>query len=477
MRKYILPIVFLLILGGGAGYWYLTTTAAPKVTFRTEPVSRGELVATVSASGTLEPEEVIDVGAQVAGQIIEFGVGADGKPIDYGSPVEAGTVLARIDDALYRAKAEQSKAAVRSAEQQLAQSKAKLEQAHAGVEQAKANTLRADADLKQTRAKADQTDKDWARAQALKLTGSISQTEYDAAKSAYDANRAAVGVSEAALAQARAAELNARAAVTDAQAAVGTAEAAVATAKAIQQQDEVNLGYCTIRSTVKGKIIDRRVTIGQTVQSSFNTPSLFLIAKDLSRMTVWASVNEADVGQVRVGQPVRFTVDAYPGQKFDGTVSRIRLNATNTQNVVVYTVEVTTRNPDEKLLPYMTANLQFEVDRRSDALLVPNAALRYKPPPQLVASSGTGGGKPGGKGAAADKDRQGQGVVWVEEDGKVRAVPVQLGLTDGTMTEVVAGDLPPGTAVVVGEVRSNGAASADATNPFAPPRFGASKKK
>src|SRR5207302_4871082 len=141
----------------------------------------------------------------------------------------------------------------------------------------------------------------------------------------------------------------------------------------------------------KGTIIDRRVTIGQTVQSSFNTPSLFLIARDLKRMTVWVSVNEADIGQVRVGQQARFSVDAYPNEAFPGTVSRIRLNATNTQNVVVYTVEVTTDNPDGRLLPYMTANLRFEVERRPDVVRVPNAALRYRPPASLIVGGAKGG--------------------------------------------------------------------------------------
>src|SRR5262249_24361084 len=154
----------------------------------------------------------------------------------------------------------------------------------------------------------------------------------------------------------------------------------------------------------------------------------------LTRMTVWASVNEADIGQIKIGQPVRFTVDAYPNRSFRGSVSRIRLNATNTQNVVVYTVEVTADNADGKLLPYMTANLQFEIDRRSDALWVPNAALRYRPPAQLIAP---------GSDASPPAEKSGQGVVWVEANGKLRPIRLQLGLTDGNVTEVVGGNLPP----------------------------------
>ena len=140
-----------------------------------------------------------------------------------------------------------------------------------------------------------------------------------------------------------------------------------------------NLGYTTIKSPVRGVIIDRRVNIGQTVVASLNAPSLFLIAKDLRRMQVWASVNEADIGHIRLDMPVRFTVDAYAGETFHGKVTQIRMNATMTQNVVTYTVVVTTDNSNGKLLPYLTANVQFEMDQRSDVLLVPNAALRWKP--------------------------------------------------------------------------------------------------
>ena len=456
MRKRLLVVVSLLAVGGIAGVWYLRAAGNSRVSFRAEAVTRGPLVVSVSATGTLEPEEVIDVGSQVGGQILTFGIGTDGKTIDYGSPVAPGTVLARIDDSLYRAKAEQSRAQVRASEQQLRQAQAKAEQARAGVEQAKANTVRADADLRQAQAKSDQANKDWDRAKSLRSSANISGADYDAAQSAFDSNRAAVGVAEAAIAQAKAAESIANAAVSDADAAVGTADAAVAVAKAVLVQDEANLGYCTIKSTVEGSIIDRRVTIGQTVQSSFNTPSLFLIAKDLKRMTVWASVNEADIGRVRVGQTARFTVDAYPGSTFTGTVSRIRLNATNTQNVVVYTVEVTVENTDRRLLPYMTANLQFEVDRRTEATLVPNAAIRYRPSLELIA---------GGKSGQSAKDQAGRVVVWVEEGGKVRAVPIEIGLTDGSSTEVLGGELTPETRVVVGEMKGN--APSEAGNPFA----------
>jgi HlyD family secretion protein len=469
MNRLLIPIAILVLVGGGLGAWFLLGPRSVGITFRTEKATRGELLATVSATGTLEPEDVVDVGAQVAGSIKGFGTGTDGKPIDYGSPVGPDTVLAHIDDALYAAKVAQSKALLESARQRAEQAKAKVDQAKAKVDQAKANTLRAQADQKQAIARDAQSTREWNRVRPLGTTLAVTQSDYDVAQSNFETNRAGLAVADAAIAQARAAETDAVAAVADAVAAAADAEAAVNTAQAVLRQDQVNLGYCTIRSPVQGTILDRRVTLGQTVQAAFNTPSLFLIAKDLRRMKVWASVNEADVSQVRIGQPVRFGVDAYPNESFPGTVGRIRLNATNTQNVVVYTVEVLTDNDSGKLLPYMTANLNFEVDRRTDALLVPNAALRYKPSPQATAGGG-------GRGKEAEREKAGHGVVWVEENGKAKAVPVKLGLTDGNQTEVLGGELQPGTALIVGEVRAAGA-PADAANPFAPPRFGAGKKQ
>lgn len=452
MRYVVISLVALLTLGGGGlAWWYFANGNKPSVSYKTETIARGEVTAVVAATGTVEPEDVIDVGAQVGGMVKEFGTGADGKPIDYDSPVEPGTVLLQIDDSLYRAKKAQSEAAVQAAKSQVSQATAKLSQANAGVEQAKANTQRGEADVAQATARADQAGKDLRR---LRSIGSAAtQQEIDTAVGTNDANIAALAVAKATLAQSKAAELNAVAAVADAEAAVSSAKAAVSTAEAALKQDELNLGYCTITSEVRGTIIDRRVTLGQTVQSSFNTPSLFLIAKDLKRMKVWASVNEADMGQVREGQTVRFTVDAYPGRTFKGIATRKRLNATNTQNVVVYTIEVTTENPDGVLLPYMTANLTFEVDKRKDAVVVPNTALRFKPntgekPPQL--------------------EKGFNGVVWVTEGDGIRAVPVKTGLTDGTRSEVLAGDLPVGATVVVGDSGTGKATDNSGTvNPFA----------
>ena len=219
-------------------------------------------------------------------------------------------------------------------------------------------------------------------------------------------------------------------------AAVEMAVAAVAQAEATLKKDQENLAYCTVKSPVAGVVIDRRVNIGQTIVSSMSTSSLFLIAKDLKRIQVWASVNEADIGKIHEGQPVTFTVDAFGDQVFHGVVNKIRLNATMSQNVVTYTVEVNYDNSDGKLLPYLTTNLQFEVGRRQNVLLASQTpSLRWTPRPDQIASESRRGiqaaaGRPAGKHEAAAESGapQPRGTLWVAEGDIVRPVSVHVGI-------------------------------------------------
>jgi HlyD family secretion protein len=251
----------------------------------------------------------------------------------------------------------------------------------------------------------------------------------------------------------------------------------VAQAKATLRTAQLNLDYCTIKSPVKGVIIDRRVNIGQTVVSSLSAPSLFLIASDLKQIQAWVSVNEADIGSIFKGQPVTFTVDAYPGRVFKGRVGQVRLNATMTQNVVTYTVEVDTNNDDGKLLPYLTTNVQFVIGHRQGVLMVPNAALHWSPRPNqispergqtprasTISSSRESGVESGTVGAPRMR-----GTIWVEQGEFVRPVYVYTGLTDGTLTEVEGKDLAEGMRVVVGETtRETAVGPSTERNPFTP---------
>jgi HlyD family secretion protein len=437
----VLALVVVLAL---AGSWFLARGSKDTVSFRTVPVKQGDLLATISATGTVEPEEVVDVGAQVAGKILSFGKDVAGKTVDYGSFVEDGTILAQIDDSLYAAD---------------------VAQARAQLEQARATVTRAEADLGQLQAKLTQAERDWNRAKKLGPSDALSQSDYDAAISAHDVAKANVAVGRAAIAQ---------------------AQSSVAMATATLKRTQQNLDYCTIKSPVRGVIIDRRVNIGQTVVSSLSAPSLFLIAKDLKRLQVWVAVNEADVGNIRPGQPVTFTVDAFPGQVFQGEVGKMRLNATMTQNVVTYIVEIVIDNSDGKLLPYLTANVRFNVSNRTGVLLVPNTALRWTPTPDQMATGSVGktGKKPPGEGASGAgpaarpaQEEANRGTVWSPEGDLVKPIPVRLGMSDGTMTEVQGEQLKEGTLVVIGEQPKEAAATASTSSPFTPQLFGGGARR
>jgi len=422
-----------------SAYRFLNRHDGQTTLYRTAPVKRGDLLATIGATGTVEPEELVDVGAQVAGQILVFGKDRSGKTVDYGSVVQEGMVLARIDDSLFAA--------------DVATAKAQLEQAKAGV-------ARSQADLGQLQAKLVQAERDWSRAKKLGPSEALSQADFDAAQSAYEVAKANMEVGKASIVQSK---------------------SSVAQAEATLMRAQRNLDYCTIKSPVDGVIIDRRVNIGQTVVASLNAPSLFLIAKDLKRMQVWVSVNEADIGTIHPGQPVAFTVDAFPGEVFRGEVGKIRLNATMTQNVVTYTVEVVTDNSDGRLLPYLTANARFMVNERDDVLMTPNAALRWSPTADQLApdsrkksGSGSAARNPSDSGSTGEAGRESspRGVVYVPAGNFVRPLTVATGLSDGSMTEIQGEAIKEGMLVVLGEETRDASGPQTVASPFTPQFFG-----
>ncbi|HXR06909.1 MAG TPA: efflux RND transporter periplasmic adaptor subunit [Candidatus Acidoferrum sp.] len=441
--------VIVVAVAAAAGAWAWHAHRGTKPLWRTGTVRKGNLTAMITATGTVEPEEVVDVGAQVSGQFLNFGKDKNGKPIDYGTVVKSNDLLASIDTNIFQADVNLDMAMVDS-------DKAGEKQAEANVEQMIAKEAEADAD--------------WKRAQILGPSEALAPTTYDSYKANYEIAKANLDL--------------ALAAVDSAKAATKQAQATLAKAKQTLQ-------YCTIVSPVDGVIIDRRVTIGETVASSLNTPSLFLIAKDLTRIQVWASVNEADIGSIHTDQDVTFTVDAFPNRTFHGKVNKVRLNATMTQNVVTYTVEVNTDNSDGKLLPYLTANVNFLTGQATNVLLVLNSALRWHPQKDLIApqyrqpANEADGAPPGaraarnaggtdGPSAASAGSGQGAapmqiGMLWAAEGNFVRPVPVKLGLTDGTWTEVQGESLTKGMVVVTGTLSAEAAAEeAAGANPFIP---------
>ncbi len=434
-----LALAILFITGIGSWLFLHEKKETPKWKFAT--IKRGDLLVTINATGTVEPEEVIDVGAQVAGKIVSFGRDANGKVVDYGSSVRRGTVLASIDSAIYEAEEEQAQAQVKVAE---------------------ANVKKTEADIIQLKARLSLAEKDWQRAESLGPSSALSQANYDAYKTAYETSLANIAVGEAALLQAK---------------------AGLSQAKAALKRAQRNLGYCTIKSPVNGIIIDRRVNIGQTVVASLNAPSLFLIAKDLKQIQVWVAVNEADIGKIHPGLPVSFTVDAFAGETFHGTVGKIRLNASMTQNVVTYLVEIITDNKSGRLLPYLTANVTFELDKKKDVLLVPNATLRWTPEHEMIAPEfrkDMGGGSFKGKTKTGTKTAKTgslkeQEDIWITDGQYLRPVYVQTGATDGSMTEISGNDVHEGMNVITGLQQSE--IQTDASNPFVPKFMSKNKKK
>jgi HlyD family secretion protein len=426
LKKPLIAVALVLLaLGFGGWRWHVRSDHGSL--FNTAVVKRGDISATISATGTIEPVEVVDVGAQVAGRISSFGMDKDGKTIDYRSVVEEGAVLAKIDESVY---------AVASAQ----------------MEQDNAGELSAQAGLEQAKAKFIQAEAEWKRATELSRSKLLATADYDSYKTNYEVARANVAV---------------------AQAKAGTVQA-----QAMLDKAQRNLGFCTIKSPVSGVIIDRRVNIGQTVVASLNAPSLFLIAKDLTKMQIWVAVNEADVGRILPGGPVTFTCDAFPGWEFQGTVGKVRLNATMTQNVVMYTVEVNTENPEKMLLPYLTASVRFVLKNESDVLMVPNAALRWTPsslaqiapdaraglqadPPANDPSSTRQAPATPPKGSKAS-----HGTIWVKDGEFVRPVEVKIGTSDGVNTAVAADELREGQVVITSEIVAT--AQTDTKNPFLP---------
>ncbi|MEG2076216.1 MAG: efflux RND transporter periplasmic adaptor subunit, partial [Victivallaceae bacterium] len=346
MKKTIKIILVVLIIGVAAftGYKiYHSYAGAEKVTvFKTEPIIRTDLMRSISATGTVEPEELVNVGAQVNGKIMSFGADAQGKVVDFGSKVTKGMVLALIDDIIY---------------------KAELQEAQAAKQQAHAAIITAKASIKDAQANELLAKNNWERAQILYKEKSMTKRDYESNQAAYDSAIAQTEKSQASL---------------------NEAEAKLLTSEATLIKAQRNLEYCTITSPVDGIIIDRRVSVGQTVVSNQTASSIFLVASDFQKMQVWVSVNEADIGAIKPGMPVQFFCDAFPGVEFRGEVFRIRLNATLSSNVVTYIVEVNADNADGKLIPYLTANVKFIRTEHKNVMALPSSILRCNPSAELL---------------------------------------------------------------------------------------------
>ena len=463
MSKTRITLAVAVIAAAGAGLWFYTRADAHEAeSFRFASVERGDVRATVSATGTLDAVRTVQVGTQVSGQVSAIYV-------DFNDKVTKGQLIARIDPTLQQQSVQDAEAGLARVEAQYAQAKAEYD-----------------------------------RQKQLFDAKIVTATEFGAAQSAYEVGKANLKSAQIALDKAR-----------------------------------QNLAYTNIYAPIDGVIVSRDVDVGQTVAASLSAPQLFLVANDLSRMQILATVDESDIGMIKEGQPVEFTVQAYPNQSFTGTVEQVRLQSTLQDNVVNYTAVVTVQNPEGKLLPGMTATVEFQTGAAEDVLTVPNAALRFRPTPEMLAepapaglttdsarrgalgggdeartrevdgsaegagaARGAGGatgarGESGGtrgappndtkwspgpatptgstpaaaNGRAAGPGRAGMATLWtVNPAGKLVAHRVRTGLTDGQRTQVQGASLEAGMQVVVGTAIADAGNGGAAGNPFAPQR-------
>ena len=403
------------------------------VQYRTATISRGDIDVTVSATGTPNAVVTVQVGSQVSGNI-------QALLADFNSKVTKGELIARIDPAPFQTKVNQAQANLDAAFAAVANSQAVVQQALAGIQAsqsalaaANAGVVKADAIVQDAKVKVD-------RRVIMVGQGADATEDLETAQTSY---LSAVADRDALVAQRQAAEDNikvAQAQLHVAKSLVAANEAQVKQAGAALQSAQIDLDHTNIKAPVDGVVVSRNVDVGQTVAASLAAPTLFLIAQDLTKMQVDTNVSEADVGRVRVSQPATFTVDAYPGRTFAGTVTSIREAPINVQNVITYDAVISVSNADLKLFPGMTANVKILVNRRSGVLKVTNSALRYHPASSTPAESG----------ARATGGRAPEKAVWtLDAHDKVQRVVVEAGESDGTFTEVTGGAVKENDRVIV----------------------------
>ena len=374
----------------------------PKAQFKTLKVEQGSIVSAVSATGTLNAVVTVQVGTQVSGTLSKLYV-------DFNSLVKKGQPIAQIDPALFTS----------------------------AVQQSRGNALSAEANLEKARVTLADAKRTLGRNRELLKEGIIAQADLDLAQTAYASALAGVNAAEAVVMQTRGA----------------------------LRQAETNLNYATIRSPVDGIVVSRNVDVGQTVAASFQTPTLFTIAQDLTKMQIDTNVDESDISRLKVGQTASFTVDAYPEQQFEGAVVQIRNAPIVTQNVVTYVAVIGVSNKDLKLKPGMTANVTVQTQRKDDVLKIPSAALRFKPKSEKEGKDDKGAraGKGSGDSAAVGARKQGDAregrkdgpgqTVYLLKEGAPVPVSISTGILDGGFVEVVAGGaLKEGDDVIVEQV-------------------------
>jgi HlyD family secretion protein len=390
---WIAPLV--LIVAAGIGYYIRVDVSAAPTQLTFDAVSRGDVVATVEATGTLQPLDTVQVGSQVSGTIASIGT-------DFNQLVKRGQVLATLDPAIFQTQ----------------------------IDQAEATVIRLQSEVERAQVQYEDAALKLKRAEQLAAEQLLAQQEVDTARST-----------------ARVAQTG----LTGARAQLNQAQAALTQAK-------VNLSHTVIKSPADGIVLSRAVEVGQTVSASMQAPTLFIIARDLTRLELQARVDESDIGGVKPGAPVTFTVDAYPRREFSGKVRLVQLQPQTVQNVVTYTTVIDVPNEDELLKPGMTSTVSIQIERATDTLRVPAAALRFTPSEQVLKEfpaasvERAGSDQPGTRRRAA--------AVWQLVDGRLHRIPVRPGVSDGANVAIATDALVEGASIITGVARSEATADA-----------------
>ncbi len=454
-RKYLIRtfIVLLVVALGGFLYYQFVEQRGTPQKFRTVKVERGEITSTVTATGTINPVITVLVGSQISGTIKALYA-------DFNSRVKEGEVIAQIDPAIFESQVDQAKATV-------ATEQANVANAQANLQNIQANLVKAEVSVSDAKKTLDRN------LQLMKMSA-IAQAGLDTSQANYDS---AVAQREASKAQ-----------LNVARSQIESAKAQLERTRAALKMAEINLRYATIRSPVNGVVISRNVDVGQTVAASLQAPTLFTIAKDLTQMQVHTNFSEADIGRIEKGQEASFTVDAYPERTFRGRVSEIRNAPTIVQNVVTYDVVIQVDNKDLKLKPGMTANVSVMIAHKEGVLRIPNAALRYRPEfakttindgvvkeekrsqrREASGERGTGGQKRENRQSEQGEERKSARVWVLSSAGQPVPVSIMLGITDGTFSEVVSGDIKEGVELIVEEASNKKAQTTNTGRlPFMP---------
>lgn len=404
MKRLLWIAALALLVGAGITYYVRVDVSAAPTQLTFDAVSRGDVVATVEATGTLQPLDTVQVGTQVSGTIASIGA-------DFNQLVKRGQVLATLDPAIFQTQ----------------------------IDQASATVIRLESDVDRAEVQYEDAALKLKRAEQLAAEQLLAQQEVDTARS------------------------TARVAQT----ALKGAKAQLSQAQAALTQANVNLSHTVIKAPADGIVLSRAVEAGQTVSASMQAPTLFIIARDLTRLELQARVDESDIGGVKPAAPVTFTVDAYPRREFTGTVRLVQLQPQTVQNVVTYTTVIDVPNGDELLKPGMTSTVSIEVEKAEDALRVPAAALRFTPSEELLKQFPAAAAPASDTAPAAGVRRAagaaGRAAVWQLVDGRLHRVPVRAGVSDGANVAIVTEALTEGASIITGVARADAAVAAPAS--------------